>query len=447
MKSTPNVASESCDKVLTVLEKPVIPHNETIKESKAESPPLDVWVLSEGVTDVKSFMEACDLPTHHCSKLITSHSIRHQMPQLIQQLRDDQPDLLWIALPQKTNTPSRETVAIQVLMYEQLRAGRHVVHEASTLMPTDSLFREFPQLRQTRVWWCTLGLQQSCKFTFTVTSFDLPNRYMTCCGKTGGKRKKGILPKSTPQGYFVLVVKMLREALSVHLSSPQPDSQVVAHVAKESQLNESAFPTNAKEKRKKLKATGAKTLTVNDGPGEHEDVVPLKPCKFIESHYDDCGDDLGPITIPEESNKTLMAHFDDVQSTTYVESDVVESSDDDVDWSHDLDQVLDSEFVAWHLPGSEDCDESKLLQQCPHTNWFHEPASMFAVLNVTPGRHDVVELFGGEGKCLKLAVRRQLVSGVNFDVTCDMDLDKPQQIAQFWNYMLKHKPRVAIMGQ
>jgi hypothetical protein len=71
---------------------------------------------------------------------------------------------------------------------------------------------------------------------------------------------------------------------------------------------------------------------------------------------------------------------------------------------------------------------------------------MFAVLIVTPGRHDIVELFGGEGKCLKLAVRRQLVSGVNFDVTCDMDLDKPQQIAQFWNYMLKHKPRVAIMG-
>ena len=198
VKSTPNVASESCDKVLTVLEKPVMPHNETIKESKAERPQLDVWVLSGGVTDVKSFMEACDVPTHHCSKFITSHSIRHQMPQLIQQLRDDQPDLLWIALPQKTHTPSRETVAIQVLMYEQLRAGRHVVHEASTLMPTDSLFREFPQLRQTRVWWCTLGLQQSCKFTFTVTSFDLPNRYMTCCGKTGGKRKKGILPKSTP---------------------------------------------------------------------------------------------------------------------------------------------------------------------------------------------------------------------------------------------------------
>ena len=137
---------------------------------------MKVWVFSEGVTDVKSFMEACNVPTHRCSKFFTPNMIRNQMPQIIQQLRDDQPDLLWIALPQRHNTQSRETVAIQVLMYEQLRAGRHVVHEASTLMPTDRLFREFPQLRQTWVWWCKLGLQQLCRFTCTVTSFDLPNR-------------------------------------------------------------------------------------------------------------------------------------------------------------------------------------------------------------------------------------------------------------------------------
>ena len=147
MKDTPNVASESCNKVLTVLEKPVTPPIIINIESHAENPPIRVWVFCEGVTDVAAFMQACDLPTHHCSKFITLDMIK-QMTPLIQQLRDDQPDLLWIALPQRSNIATRATAAIRVLMYEQLRAGRHVVHEASPILLTDSLFRDFPQLHR-----------------------------------------------------------------------------------------------------------------------------------------------------------------------------------------------------------------------------------------------------------------------------------------------------------
>ena len=57
-----------------------------------------------------------------------------------------------------------------------------------------------------------------------------------------------------------------------------------------------------------------------------------------------------------------------------------------------------------------------------------------------------MEMFGGSGAVLKLAVRRKLTVGRNFDVSANFDLDDPDQLAEFWAYMEKHHPRVVVMG-
>ena len=123
MKHTPNVAPESCNTVLPIINESVIPLKDKPKEMHADNLQMRVWVFSEGVTDVSAFMQACDMPTHQCSKFISAETMRTQMTSLIQQLRDDQPDLLWIALSQLSGRQPRYAAAVRVLMYEQLRAG------------------------------------------------------------------------------------------------------------------------------------------------------------------------------------------------------------------------------------------------------------------------------------------------------------------------------------
>ena len=103
-----------------------------------------------------------------------------------------------------------------------------------------------------------------------------------------------------------------------------------------------AFPTDAKIKRKKQKPVGDKTLDEDDGPGEHEsNLIPLKPCKFIEDHYDDCGDDLTQIML-----STSPSLFSD----QFEESNCFDSIvHDDM-----LDNLFSGPFVAWLGPGSHD---------------------------------------------------------------------------------------------
>ena len=68
----------------------------------------------------------------------------------------------------------------------------------------------------------------------------------------------------------------------------------------------------------------------------------------------------------------------------------------------------------------------------------------YAELDKTTGIHDIFELFGGVGNVTKVAVRRKLKSGRNFDIVCDIDLTKPSEVNELWHYVVKHKPKVLI---
>ena len=46
-----------------------------------------------------------------------------------------------------------------------------------------------------------------------------------------------------------------------------------------------------------------------------------------------------------------------------------------------------------------------------------------AVLNTQKGKLDLCELCGGEARVTKLAIRRQMKVGKNFDIVCGIDLN------------------------
>ena len=59
---------------------------------------------------------------------------------------------------------------------------------------------------------------------------------------------------------------------------------------------------------------------------------------------------------------------------------------------------------------------------------------------------DIVELCGGEGLPGRIAVRRRLKSGGNFDIVTDVDLNDPKVQHEVMTYILKAKPLVVVLS-
>jgi hypothetical protein len=62
------------------------------------------------------------------------------------------------------------------------------------------------------------------------------------------------------------------------------------------------------------------------------------------------------------------------------------------------------------------------------------------------GRCDIVEVFGGEGGCSKIAIRRQLTTGGNYDLTTGVDLCDAFQRKKLLQLIRLLAPLVVIMG-
>ena len=376
-----------------------------------------------------------------------SAQVLHQLPNLLNCMKSEPPDLIWVCLANRvmnSDVRAKQHIAIRLLLKEQLLHDRHIAVEAvcttndvsSSFFIDPSWIDDHPKLQIASVWWCALGLtkpstsksadpsKQSCANTSTLSSFVLPNRFLSCCGNSQSK-KKGIRPKNTPANYYLNILKMLREAY-VLATSPVGDSVFVE-----------AYPTDAKERSKHKQAgirkpAGAKTWNEDDGPGEHADnLVPLKPSKFIENCFDDCGDDITPLLEASDKAYSLF----ETELETLCPSD----SEDDT-----LDAFLSDEYVFWAFPGSDSNIEAQQIEARPFSTHCSNFTEAYAILQTNPGKLDAVELFGGKGETTKLAFRRKLRTGHNFDVVCDFDLTDANQVALLWRYLIAAKPEIVI---
>ncbi len=425
----------------------------------------NAWIISDFAPDASALISLVKSHGINCTRVLSCAEVSTQITNVLSDHARDTPDFIWVTLPKmlfKNPAVARCHVAVRLVLHQQLLSGKQICVEGATTSPSSqnpnstafyldpSWFDRFP-LFQSKVWWCSLGLQtgsnkanRNCLSTCTVSSMSLPQRYLSCCTPYG--KHRGKLPRSTPQSHYIAVVKMLRESIvslnpslsyeSEPLSAVPVDS--TAHFPASTTVDKASTPAGAVPK-KRSKAVGAKTLSAEDGPGEHVDVVVVRDRKWLEDCFDDCGDDLS--AIKGSDDKEMFTVFDDVVSTAYA-SDSEESSD--------IDDLFDNCFLNHAFPSS-DCANAENPYESeapnrPFSTHFDSSSSMLAFLSQHEGAHDVCELFGGKGLCTQIAIRRQLRTGPNWDIVCDLDLEKPEQIAALWQYIETHKPRVIIAG-
>ena len=140
----------------------------------------------------------------------------------------------------------------------------------------------------------------------------------------------------------------------------------------------------------------------------------------IEEHFDDCGDDISAI------------HLDDVELSTFVKC--FETADEP-----SSDEEFASSFYNTYLWGSDFTSKTP-----PLVNFVIAYATVCSWPKAF--NTDYCEVFGGIGGVTKIAIRRNLKGGQNYDIVAGCDLSDPQHVASLFRYLAVHKPLVAVMG-
>jgi len=114
----------------------------------------------------------------------------------------------------------------------------------------------------------------------------------------------------------------------------------------------------------------------------------------------------------------------------------------------EIENSLRDDFALSYLLGSE-CDESHILFQTKYPSAIHLSFSDLDIFMAREGHEGslkVMEMFGGEGGVTRLAIRRRLKTGTNFDVVCRVNLTDPVNEHRLLSYVTRHKPLVVVGG-
>ena len=193
----------------------------------------------------------------------------------------------------------------------------------------------------------------------------------------------------------------------------------------------------------------------------HEDTVfnskPSKKAKarpIIEEHYDDCCTDLTPILYitadisDDEFDKQSML----LDSCLFAADKLPFLDDATIQEIRKIEnysqRVFDPSFPLWHFLGSEYTQVTPdPLPECIKafaTIYELETFTEQCMHSDTKQQLDVVEICGGVGGVLQLAIRKQMKAGINFDLRTGIDLNKQSEIDKLWAYLTRHRPRVIV---
>ena len=222
-------------------------------------------------------------------------------------------------------------VAARLFASEQHSLHGHVLVESVNESTSKGIFcskewlAQHERLNTQPVFWCSLGMKQSkvklgklnqCMYMMVLTTFAVPEQLTTCCSneKSSGR---SLLPSRLPKAYYSALAGMLLE-----ISIPVPTYKAV----------------------KKSKPKSPKP-TAEEGPGEHTDVdnMPTNKKAQIQSHYDDCGDDVSTIAFTDIADRIFECNS---------ECDV---SDDEFDGD-----LLNHAFYSWSCIGSNISEQEPL---------------------------------------------------------------------------------------
>ena len=245
------------------------------------------------------------------------------------------------------------------------------------------------------------GNDSTCAGTSKRPARDSVKRYRSKKDTIGGMSAAGgdHLVTSTDVGYRATLD---RPTCS---DDPQelPDSELVGTIAVHS------FPTDSKarqnERRRKDKEAGIERVVV-------------KRLKVVEDHHDDCGEDissLGPL------------------DSLFCQSSSDEEEEDPIVENLTL-------FCLWgSVTETIDCDRL----QCMH---FSDWEQSLAALASRGEGIDIAEICGGQALTSRVAIRRRLKTGLNFDLVTDCDLTRPRCKAYAWRYFNENQVFIAVMA-
>ena len=208
-------------------------------------------------------------------------------------------------------------------------------------------------------------------------------------------------------------------------TSCQMDAQQMQLTFKETET--AAFPTDSKERERDRK---------NALKEQGVDVKALvkKQKKYVEEHYDDCGDDLTSITDNE------MPLLVDSDSSTIA----FNNSSDEADESSSSEDDFIDQLELFSLFGNRDNpDDFPLPSTVVRPDSIDHAVSLLA--SAGEGL-DMCEFCGGEQRTTRMAVRRRLSTGKNFDLVCNIDLNDPKEQNKALRYLNANNVLVAVMS-
>ena len=210
----------------------------------------------------------------------------------------------------------------------------------------------------------------------------------------------------------LLYCQLLQQVVFPRTGHPpsKPDSHRINNVHPQPSWDEDAapaYPTEAAERAKQLKASGH---------------VPVKRKKKVEEHYDDIGDDLSGLG--------------DVPMIEALAMDTVAEPPPTLPPGARLAEAATSGLTTWWFT-------EHISPLAFQASSFEE----FAAVSRTAGHGLVMcELCGGEARTTRVASRLHLATGANFDLVTQVDLGRPVMQQMVLAYLDEHQVLVAVMA-
>ena len=215
--ATPNVASTiNNSDVFTVEAHETLP---VPYPAPHVSKDLTVWAISDHAKCRERLSALGSEAPWSRLQVINFAEIESMPMHFVNRLQTEMPDLVWVMLPYLASGSSpplsKTQTALRVVLQQQMQSGRQICVEGVTTSPSSRgfympaiMFEQYARLQCHPVWWCSLGVTRSnqtdskidCVNRLTATTFPLPSRYLSCCGRYS--RKRGVKPKRNPNLHF-----------------------------------------------------------------------------------------------------------------------------------------------------------------------------------------------------------------------------------------------------
>ena len=192
-----------------------------------------------------------------------------------------------------------------------------------------------------------------------------------------------------------------------------------------------SYPTNEKvaqqEARRKAKEAGIE-LEVKKRP------------KFVQNHFDDCGEDLRSLGVTLDHDGTNCIPAATEPEDYWVDALFAEDSDSDDEGTPHMCDYLEN--IIGYGPLTDQHFYLANLQV-----YVAKDIDELILVANTKGRGvDIAEICGGEARASQLTVRRSFRVGPNFDLVTQCDLSKPKDAESCYQYFVTCTVLVAVMA-